>query len=98
MTVPPIPIGSLLPAARFSNRTIFFVIPLEIPAIGMVFVRIPIVIVLVAAVVDRKSTRLNSSHQIISYAVFCLKKKKKHCTTTHHRILPSHLPPHRHTP
>src|SRR5574339_999020 len=26
---------------------------------------------------DRKSTRLNSSHQAISYAVFCLKKKKK---------------------
>src|SRR5207244_6098941 len=26
---------------------------------------------------DRKSTRLNSSHQIISYAVFCLKKKSK---------------------
>src|SRR5258708_30324160 len=30
-----------------------------------------------AAREDRKSTRLNSSHQIISYAVFCLKKKKK---------------------
>src|SRR5258708_19081561 len=29
---------------------------------------------------DRKSTRLNSSHQIISYAVFCLKKKKKKMT------------------
>src|SRR5258708_23804035 len=29
-----------------------------------------------AAEQDRKSTRLNSSHQIISYAVFCLKKKK----------------------
>src|SRR5258708_17787888 len=29
-----------------------------------------------AARLDRKSTRLNSSHQIISYAVFCLKKKK----------------------
>src|SRR5258708_26287997 len=29
------------------------------------------------SVPDRKSTRLNSSHQIISYAVFCLKKKKK---------------------
>src|SRR5258708_29275301 len=28
--------------------------------------------------VDRKSTRLNSSHQIISYAVFCLKKKNWH--------------------
>src|SRR5438105_8326530 len=27
---------------------------------------------------DRKSTRLNSSHEWISYAVFCLKKKKKH--------------------
>src|SRR5258708_11728052 len=30
---------------------------------------------------DRKSTRLNSSHQIISYAVFCLKKKKKQTAT-----------------
>src|SRR2546427_13146553 len=29
------------------------------------------------AVLDRKSTRLNSSHSQISYAVFCLKKKKK---------------------
>src|SRR5258708_22402938 len=29
---------------------------------------------------DRKSTRLNSSHQIISYAVFCLKKKKAAAT------------------
>src|SRR2546422_6196715 len=41
---------------------------------------------------DRKSTRLNSSHGYISYAVFCLKKKKKkrdrasssHCRSTHH--------------
>src|SRR2546426_3979908 len=32
---------------------------------------------------DRKSTRLNSSHLVISYAVFCLKKKKKkHNSTT----------------
>src|SRR5256885_7726211 len=30
-----------------------------------------------ATLVDRKSTRLNSSHLVISYAVFCLKKKKK---------------------
>src|SRR5260221_8211115 len=28
---------------------------------------------------DRKSTRLNSSHTVISYAVFCLKKKKTQC-------------------
>src|SRR2546426_9014341 len=31
---------------------------------------------------DRKSTRLNSSHLVISYAVFCLKKKKKSTNTT----------------
>src|SRR5256885_3362875 len=31
---------------------------------------------------DRKSTRLNSSHLVISYAVFCLKKKKKTKTTS----------------
>src|SRR5438552_7147480 len=35
---------------------------------------------------DRKSTRLNSSHQIISYAVFCLKKKKKKNPTEFERI------------
>src|SRR5256886_9230133 len=32
--------------------------------------------------VDRKSTRLNSSHSQISYAVFCLKKKKKQTSTS----------------
>src|SRR3989449_10331205 len=41
-----------------------------------------------AALVDRKSTRLNSSHGYISYAVFCLKKKKKTIkhTVTHHIV------------
>src|SRR5258708_27264627 len=39
---------------------------------------------------DRKSTRLNSSHQIISYAVFCLKKKKPHCRKQ--RNTPRHPP------
>src|SRR3712207_6885126 len=33
---------------------------------------------------DRKSTRLNSSHANISYAVFCLKKKKRICGKTSH--------------
>src|SRR3712207_7222132 len=33
---------------------------------------------------DRKSTRLNSSHANISYAVFCLKKKKNHQTSLSH--------------
>src|SRR2546427_6005559 len=40
--------------------------------------------------VDRKSTRLNSSHSQISYAVFCLKKKKQR--HTHHTILACRLP------
>src|SRR5258708_17118032 len=39
----------------------------------------------VGALEDRKSTRLNSSHQIISYAVFCLKKKKKKDVVRHRR-------------
>src|SRR5256885_12002280 len=34
---------------------------------------------------DRKSTRLNSSHLVISYAVFCLKKKKTNITAADHR-------------
>src|SRR5258708_19997755 len=43
---------------------------------------------------DRKSTRLNSSHQIISYAVFCLKKKKKNDTRPPQRHNTLHyLPP-----
>src|SRR5438034_2120675 len=33
---------------------------------------------------DRKSTRLNSSHTVISYAVFCLKKKKKQVKIKYH--------------
>src|SRR2546429_1556139 len=37
---------------------------------------------------DRKSTRLNSSHGYISYAVFCLKKKKKARHSIHRRQVP----------
>src|SRR2546428_4886685 len=36
--------------------------------------------------IDRKSTRLNSSHDQISYAVFCLKKKKKQQVLSSHNI------------
>src|SRR3989454_4118966 len=42
---------------------------------------------------DRKSTRLNSSHLVISYAVFCLKKKKKKITHHHPRVEAPHPPP-----
>src|SRR2546422_5213282 len=46
---------------------------------------------------DRKSTRLNSSHGYISYAVFCLKKKKKKktkciiCKNKHRKVKSMHL-------
>src|SRR5258708_31981951 len=39
------------------------------------------------AQIDRKSTRLNSSHQIISYAVFCLKKKNTPNNTCADRLI-----------
>src|SRR5256885_6153617 len=53
------------------------------------------------AATDRKSTRLNSSHLVISYAVFCLKKKKSHPLDDPpsrrargvHRLQPSPQPP-----
>src|SRR5256885_9530452 len=41
-------------------------------------------LVLAMSTEDRKSTRLNSSHLVISYAVFCLKKKKKNNTRLQH--------------
>src|SRR5690348_17516791 len=43
----------------------------------LAIVALPVVLIGSALVQDRKSTRLNSSHPSISYAVFCLKKKKK---------------------
>src|SRR5256885_4150372 len=49
----------------------------------------------VLALPDRKSTRLNSSHLVISYAVFCLKKKNTQTTRNHecsqHAVLASAL-------
>src|SRR5207249_11883273 len=44
---------------------------------------------------DRKSTRLNSSHVSISYAVFCLKKKTEHhvCGSAAHEVVPAAVMP-----
>src|SRR2546430_10437516 len=49
-----------------------------------------------ASDLDRKSTRLNSSHSQISYAVFCLKKKKT--STTHPTSITIRRPTYSHTP
>src|SRR3712207_8207378 len=43
--------------------------------------RVPLMRLPVELFVDRKSTRLNSSHANISYAVFCLKKKQTNCSS-----------------
>src|SRR2546430_9442085 len=42
-------------------------------------------------ILDRKSTRLNSSHSQISYAVFCLKKKKMTTTLIHPAVKPGYV-------
>src|SRR5437763_11620719 len=51
--------------------------PIEYPAFALVVSGGHTNLFLVPSPGDRKSTRLNSSHRCISYAVFCLKKKKK---------------------
>src|SRR3712207_7696529 len=45
--------------------------------VALVRIATPLIFATLGELVDRKSTRLNSSHANISYAVFCLKKKKK---------------------
>src|SRR2546427_8359327 len=45
--------------------------------LSLLFWTLTVIVSLKYVVLDRKSTRLNSSHSQISYAVFCLKKKKK---------------------
>src|SRR2546430_11190840 len=69
--------------ARLASRWGFSAIPLYLLA-GLAFgngglapLRLSENFVRTGAEIDRKSTRLNSSHSQISYAVFCLKKKKE---------------------
>src|SRR2546430_12670088 len=58
-------------------------VPLHLTPVG-VFVNEPLAKVQKLVKSDRKSTRLNSSHSQISYAVFCLKKKKRvQCYSSH---------------
>src|SRR5258708_23224424 len=68
----------------FPYTTLFRSLRLAVPTIGSHLVHHDLAVaadigmgIPMSAATDRKSTRLNSSHQIISYAVFCLKKKKR---------------------
>src|SRR3989454_5759175 len=54
---------------------------LEVPPDGWAAVHIGVLELDAERCIDRKSTRLNSSHLVISYAVFCLKKKKENVVT-----------------
>src|SRR3712207_7534110 len=67
------PIGAAILAALAAGATVGFVNGLFVMVFG---VNSFIVTLGTGTVLDRKSTRLNSSHANISYAVFCLKKKK----------------------
>src|SRR5436190_4228450 len=87
------PYTTLFRSVHAESRALELAVGLALPAmLGLVLLSQPIVQLLfehgafgagdTAATAqaqdqDRKSTRLNSSHTVISYAVFCLKKKKK---------------------
>src|SRR5258708_39653408 len=67
-----------LPISLIDDATLPFVLEADrVDRLAIVLPGPQLAIVDASCGPDRKSTRLNSSHQIISYAVFCLKKKKK---------------------
>src|SRR5438094_5736949 len=71
-------IGASRAAAAVAERpNIVFVMPDDVGYGDYACLGNPIIRTPAANALDRKSTRLNSSHRTISYAVFCLKKKKK---------------------
>src|SRR5687768_18271674 len=73
-------------------------LPISFQASGLVgrdatrsyFVRVPVGASALKVDIDRKSTRLNSSHGYISHAVFCLKKKKMRIVETRRPEPPRH--------
>src|SRR5947208_9428994 len=76
-----------LPISDLRGRT-----PLCLRTFGLLFRSTCLII----QVGDRKSTRLNSSHQIISYAVFCLKKKKTQSEPNRKKINSRHQKQYQH--
>src|SRR5436190_17928315 len=70
------------PTAQIYTLSLHDALPILIPGptAGVLAFHQPPHSVRMLKIIDRKSTRLNSSHTVISYAVFCL--KKKNCTLT----------------
>src|SRR5690625_5605399 len=71
-----LPINLILQVILLPVYLLIFAGTIESIPISTLIESILIVLVIPFALADRKSTRLNSSHVAISYAVFCLKKKK----------------------
>src|SRR2546422_4877159 len=73
------PRSTLFPyTTLFRSATQVWIVPAKaVAAVSKAYAALPGLVSLAFTYLDRKSTRLNSSHGYISYAVFCLKKKKK---------------------
>src|SRR5438034_2575457 len=71
------PRSTLFPYTTLFRSCAYTVIPGCVPCAQAPALHVSVVQALPSSQSDRKSTRLNSSHTVISYAVFCLKKKKK---------------------
>src|SRR5690349_23923704 len=73
------PRSTLFPyTTLFRSDLDFGKMPQNVPwVLAALFLVLPLLILAAVSFTDRKSTRLNSSHVEISYAVFCLKKKKQ---------------------
>src|SRR5256885_3661487 len=69
-----------MPGVRFTTSPRAFFATKVLSRVSLMWRAIPLI-----ASSDRKSTRLNSSHLVISYAVFCLKKKKSTLSTVSSR-------------
>jgi hypothetical protein len=105
VTVAPVPIRLLVPLFRFSKGSVVSVALLEIPAIGMVFAVVPIVIVLVISVVDPILVLVISAVFFLSsvvllssrsaYCCGCSKRCGKHKKTEQISMITVHirLPP-----
>src|SRR2546422_6117989 len=97
---PPLPTATYTTAPDTSPKAMLFILGPPAPPLGM---EVAAVHVLPSGLVktepsvprDRKSTRLNSSHGYISYAVFCLKKKKSEPHAGGHRRRATAAPVHR---
>src|SRR5256885_10527594 len=94
------PRSTLFPYTTLFRSLAAVTIALSMRVVGILLIAALMVLPVIAAArvtgrtIDRKSTRLNSSHLVISYAVFCLKKK----TNTDDTILVHQLTYHQATP